>query len=221
MPSSCPKCGKPLEVYQLKGVKYLDCSGYPECRYRVELGKVNQSIIIKEQNGKLSYSKVCPNCNKKLAIYIGKNGAFFGCNGYPKCKFSFNVGNIENILCPDCGSPMLERTGGRGIFLGCGGYPDCKFTYPIRISKNVENTITSVKSQRKKSVFEQPETPITITNDKKRVTIFALKLENNRWRLENLKIPQQQSLNRKGEGEPYGQEKIESWKLKRLLKMEI
>ena len=57
MPSSCPKCGKPLEVYQQKGIKYLDCSGYPGCRYRVEIGKVNQSIPIKERNGKITYPK--------------------------------------------------------------------------------------------------------------------------------------------------------------------
>ena len=161
MPSSCPKCGKPLEVYQLKGIKYLDCSGYPQCRYRVELGKSNQSIPIKEQNGKFSYPKVCLNCNKRIAIYIGKNGAFFGCNGYPHCRFSFSIESTNNILCPDCNSLMYERTGSRGIFLGCGGYPNCKFTYDIRISKNVESTIKPVKSQRKKLEYDQLESPIS------------------------------------------------------------
>lgn len=161
MPSSCPKCGKPLEVYLLKGIKYLDCSGYPECKYRVEIGKLNQSFPIVEQNGKMTYPKVCPNCNKRIAIYIGKNGAFFGCNGYPHCRFSLSIESTKNILCPDCRSLMYERPGRRGIFLGCGGYPDCKFTYDIRISKNVESTIAPVKSQRKKLVFDHLETPFT------------------------------------------------------------
>ena len=37
MPSFCPKCGKPLELYQAKGIKYLECLGYPECRYIIIL----------------------------------------------------------------------------------------------------------------------------------------------------------------------------------------
>jgi DNA topoisomerase-1 len=164
MPSSCPKCGKPLEVYNLKGIKYLDCSGYPKCRYRVELGKVNQSFNIDEQNGKITYPKVCPNCGSRIAIYIGKNGAFFGCNGYPHCRFSFSIESTKNVICPDCNNLMYERNGSRGIFLGCGNYPDCRFTCDIRISKNVESSETPVNSQRKKIIFDQLETPIT--NDK-------------------------------------------------------
>jgi ssDNA-binding Zn-finger/Zn-ribbon topoisomerase 1 len=37
MPSFCPKCGKPLELYQAKRIKYLDGSGYPERRYIIIL----------------------------------------------------------------------------------------------------------------------------------------------------------------------------------------
>lgn len=163
MPSSCPKCGKPLEVYLSKGIKYLDCSGYPECRYRVEIGKANQSISSKEKSGKFTYPKMCPNCKRKLNIIIGKNGAFFSCNGYPKCNFTFNIETIDNILCPNCSKPMHERTGKYGIFLGCEGYPNCKFTYNIRISKALKNTQSPLKKMKK---LDLPELKSPMSNEK-------------------------------------------------------
>lgn len=163
---------------------------------------IKEAIADRERNIEVTYPKVCPRCNKKLVIYIGKNGAFFGCNGYPNCKFSFNIESIENILCPDCGSPMVERTGSRGIFLGCGGFPECRFTYPIRISKSVKSSMTPVKIQTKKLEYDRLETPNKFTDDnilnkktsenvilKKRETIFVLKLENNKWWVGRSKNP--------------------------------
>ena len=147
------------------------------------LNKIREFLPNNDQNEKLTYPKVCPNCNKRLAIYIGKNGAFFGCNGYPHCKFSFNIVSTKNILCPDCKSSMYERTGSRGIFLGCGSYPDCKFTYPIRISKNVESSTPPVKSQRKK--IAPPEKD----DSRKRRPIFVLELQNNKWWIGRSKNP--------------------------------
>ena len=164
MPSSCPKCGKPLEVYQLKGFKYLDCSGYPECRYRVEIGRANQSISIEDESGKMIYPQICPNCNRKLAIVIGKNGAFFSCSGYPKCIYTFSIDSIKNIHCPTCGKFMREKTGKYGIFLGCVGYPDCKSTYSIRISKALKNFQSPSKKEIKK--LDIPEIKSPMSNDK-------------------------------------------------------
>jgi ssDNA-binding Zn-finger/Zn-ribbon topoisomerase 1 len=164
MPSSCPKCGKPLEVYTSKGIKYLDCSGYPECRYRVEIGKVNQSISIEEEGGKITYPKNCPNCNKKLVIILGKNGAFFSCSGYPNCIYTISIDNLKNIKCPTCGKLMYERTGKYGIFLGCEGYPNCKATYSIRISKDSKNTHSPAKNEKKK--LDLPELKSPMSNDK-------------------------------------------------------
>ena len=168
----------------------------------LNIDEIKETINTNEQNQKLAHPKICPNCNKKLAIYIGKNGTFFGCNGYPHCRFSFNIESTRNILCPDCGSFMHERTGSRGIFLGCGGYPDCKFTYPIRISKNVKSTLTPVKNLNKTSMLDQQETPSKTTTDKKlkisppekkaskkRRPIFVLELENNKWWIGSSKNP--------------------------------
>lgn len=34
---------------------------------------------------------ICPSCGGKLTIKNGKFGSFYGCNNYPKCKFTQNV----------------------------------------------------------------------------------------------------------------------------------
>ncbi|NVM46426.1 MAG: topoisomerase DNA-binding C4 zinc finger domain-containing protein [Candidatus Lokiarchaeota archaeon] len=186
----------------------------------LKLNEIKEEITKEEQNQKLTYPKVCPNCSKKLAIYFGKNGPFFGCNGYPHCKYSFNIENTWNILCPDCGSLMHERTGSRGIFLGCGGYPDCKFTYPIRISKNVKSTLTPVKDQIKKKALDQQETATKITPDnilkikphekgasRKRNPIFVLELENNKWWIGSSKNPSTTiATHREGKGNVWTRE---------------
>ena len=34
---------------------------------------------------------ICPRCNGKLVLREGKNGTFYGCSNYPKCKFTKNI----------------------------------------------------------------------------------------------------------------------------------
>jgi DNA topoisomerase-1 len=78
----------------------------------------------------------CPLCGKLLAERFSRNGRFFGCSGYPECKYIKRKNEDANreppkpteIPCPNCGKPMVERAGRRGPFLGCSGYPDCKTT---------------------------------------------------------------------------------------------
>jgi ssDNA-binding Zn-finger/Zn-ribbon topoisomerase 1/predicted GIY-YIG superfamily endonuclease len=143
----CPKCGKKLKKRIGEFGTYLDCTGYPECKFTYDISKKTNMIF--NDKAEMHISDRCPNCNRKLAIYIGKNGAFFGCNGYPQCKFSLNIEDLESIVCPKCGNSMIERSGKYGLFLGCTNYPTCKFTYPIRISKAAKNKIKpEIKSKK-------------------------------------------------------------------------
>ncbi len=127
-PKKCPKCGKPLKIRHGDYGTYLDCTGYPKCKY-------TQDISGKITTTRASIPSVCPKCGKNLAIYKGKFGIFLGCNGYPKCNFSYNFEDPTNISCPKCGRIMRERKGKYGLFYGCSGYPDCKFTFDLRIKE--------------------------------------------------------------------------------------
>jgi len=157
LPRNCPECGEPLEDFFQENRKFLGCSGFPKCRFTLDVLNYTESLSIKEKDGKIQYPSECPLCGNKLAIYIGKFGSFFGCNGYPHCRFSLSFDNLENILCPQCGNSMKERTGKYGLFLGCRSYPNCRFTYNLRVSKEkgaVKIQKVKKKPLRKKLVMD-------------------------------------------------------------------
>jgi DNA topoisomerase-1 len=83
----------------------------------------------------LADAEKCPQCGRPLTEKYSKVGKFFGCSGYPECKY-IKKGNGEarepakptEHKCPECGRQMVQRMGKRGPFLGCSGYPECKTT---------------------------------------------------------------------------------------------
>jgi DNA topoisomerase-1 len=99
----------------------------------------------------------CPECGKPLQERFSRFGKFFGCSGYPECKYikkrSANGDGAPaeppkptEHLCPECKKQMIQRMGRRGPFLGCSGYPDCKVTMnfdaegkPVRTSTPTEH----------------------------------------------------------------------------------
>ena len=95
---------------------------------------------------------VCPECNSKLTIRVGKNGHFLGCSGYPECSYTRNYTRDEkgiihpvepssdetsDRICEKCGKPLLIKQGKYGAFYACSGYPDCKNTHSV-VSNNSE-----------------------------------------------------------------------------------
>ncbi|MBR7181979.1 MAG: topoisomerase DNA-binding C4 zinc finger domain-containing protein, partial [Clostridia bacterium] len=34
---------------------------------------------------------ICPRCGKPLVLRNGSYGEFYGCTGYPKCRFTKNI----------------------------------------------------------------------------------------------------------------------------------
>ncbi|MCK5008950.1 MAG: topoisomerase DNA-binding C4 zinc finger domain-containing protein, partial [Deltaproteobacteria bacterium] len=69
-------------------------------------------------------------------IKLGRYGKFYGCKGYPKCRYirplDDKEGETENQSaaveedCEKCGKPMIIKAGRYGKFLACSGYPQCK-----------------------------------------------------------------------------------------------
>lgn len=45
---------------------------------------------INERQTKIN-NLTCPRCNGKLKLRNGRNGKFYGCSNYPKCKFTTNI----------------------------------------------------------------------------------------------------------------------------------
>lgn len=72
--------------------------------------------------------EVCPRCGKPLVYRYSKFGKFFGCTGYPKCKFTKAF--VETIAqkCPKCaGDIVIKYTKRKKKFYGCSNYPKCDF----------------------------------------------------------------------------------------------
>ncbi|MCE9626116.1 MAG: type I DNA topoisomerase [Deltaproteobacteria bacterium] len=69
----CEKCGAPMIFKRGRFGEFLACSKYPEC-------KSTKAIPIGVN---------CPECGKALSERKTKRGkSFFGCTGYPNCKFA-------------------------------------------------------------------------------------------------------------------------------------
>lgn len=43
----------------------------------------------------IPFPKECPECGKEMQERGGKYGAFWGCDGYPKCKHTENIGGTS------------------------------------------------------------------------------------------------------------------------------
>lgn len=72
----CPHCQANLVVRYSKFGKFLACSKYPNCKFTKPFLK----YVI---------GKTCPQCQGRLTIVFTKTRKrFFGCENYPKCKYS-------------------------------------------------------------------------------------------------------------------------------------
>jgi DNA topoisomerase I len=81
----------------------------------------------------------CELCGGTMLKRWSKRGWFLGCDKYPQCENTRNLGadglptqaRETDIVCDKCGKPMAVRSGRFGEFLSCTGYPACKNPRPI------------------------------------------------------------------------------------------
>ena len=132
----------------------------------VDAGKKN----IKSQKIAIPTGEKCPECGSELVKRKGRYGEFVACSGFPKCKYTQNVGNdgkstekkvletLPDVECPECGSGIVERKSRRGKFYGCSAYPKCKFISnhkPVKEPKCPEcGYMMASRTFRKKDIYE-------------------------------------------------------------------
>lgn len=93
----CELCGRKMVIKHGRYGKFLACPGFPECR--------NTKKLVQETPG------LCPVCGKKVIAKKTKTGrTFYGCSGYPDCKFMTWDTPLEET-CPKCGSTLFHATG--------------------------------------------------------------------------------------------------------------
>ena len=114
----------------------------------------------------------CPKCESELAKKHSKHGPFYGCSGYPKCKYTAQIGPngelqekvkkekkvviLSEYDCPKCKTAkMVKRKGKFGDFYGCSTYPKCKGI--LDKDGNVPEPKWKKKKGKKKSEILDPE----------------------------------------------------------------
>jgi len=83
--------------------------------------------------------KLCPKCGKQLAIRHGAYGDFYGCSGFPRCRYIEKIVKEESeedtLTCPVCKiGKLVKKVALKGkskgkAFYACNRYPDCKTAY--------------------------------------------------------------------------------------------
>jgi DNA topoisomerase-1 len=91
----CEKCGYPMITILRKKAKPQNVCINPEC----ETKKIEDSAARKEADkveaGKIE--KKCPKCDKNLVLRKSIYGSFYGCSGYPKCRYTESVEGNGNV----------------------------------------------------------------------------------------------------------------------------
>ncbi|MDQ5957982.1 MAG: topoisomerase [Patescibacteria group bacterium] len=78
---------------------------------------------------------VCPLCQSKMIIKLGKSGKFYSCFRFPDCNGALTMDGkvLEGPkdlgrTCPKCEKAnLVERDGRFGKFIACASYPKCKY----------------------------------------------------------------------------------------------
>jgi len=88
--------------------------------------------------------ELCPECNRPLAVKLGKRGKFIACTGFKEgCKYTRPLAKdgetsaeaaepvFSEEKCDKCQAPMLIKDGKWGKYLACSAYPACKNIQPL------------------------------------------------------------------------------------------
>ncbi len=134
--------------------------------FNQNLEKKYQTVEKKDLTEKTD--RICPECGKPIIIRMGRYGKFYGCSGFPECRFIEPIKGKDTktgITCPECQKgEIVEKKGRRGIFYACNRYPDCRFTLssepinekcPKCSSLLVKNKQGKIKCSRKECSFEK------------------------------------------------------------------
>ena len=138
-----------------------------------------QETVTRQQVTQQLIDESCPECERPLAIRLGRSGNFISCTGFPECRYARNlprgdegeggeegVGGsdaklLEDRQCPKCGGPLVVKSGRTGKFAGCSGYPECRHTEPLEKLRETDiacpacgdGTLRERRSRRGKPFF--------------------------------------------------------------------
>lgn len=125
----CELCNAQMVLREGRYGKFLSCSTYPKCKNTKNVAKDGQPETGPPKEPPKKTEEKCPTCGAFLLIRTSRDGEpFFGCEKYPKCRFTRPM-DLE-LKCPEsgCEGNLVYKRAKMRRFIGCDQYPKCNFT---------------------------------------------------------------------------------------------
>lgn len=133
----CSRCGAPMVIRQGRFGRFMACSTYPECKNTHNVDADGKKIEQAPKEPPKKTDQKCPQCGGYLLIRKSRQGSeFYGCEKYPKCKFTRPMELGLKCPRPDCGGNLVTKLAKRRRFIGCDKYPECDFAVFGQIDKS-------------------------------------------------------------------------------------
>lgn len=161
----CDRCGAPMVIRNGRFGRFLACSNYPKCKNTHKVDDEGNKVEESATKKAIKTDKPCPKCGAFLVIRQSRNGdLFYGCEKYPKCKYTQPM--ELDLKCPreGCGGDLIEKRAKRTRFIGCSNYPECKFTTSGKPDKETpcpacDNSWTIIQSSKNKPPLRKCPVP--------------------------------------------------------------
>ena len=129
---TCRQCGRPLQLRISDAGRFLGCTGYPECRYVLDLTNPDDPAEPEEE---FAEGEICELCGGRMKVVRRGRSTFLGCENYPGCRSTRPIlsERIKELaaetVCPQCRlKPLDPRKGRYGEYLRC---PQCEVNYSL------------------------------------------------------------------------------------------
>ncbi len=125
----CDKCGAPMVIRGGRFGDFMACSKYPECKNTYNVDKDGNKVDNPARAEPIKTEQKCPDCGAFLLIRKNRRGEdFYGCEKYPKCKFTKPMELNLKCVREGCEGELVSKMAKRRRYVGCEKYPECDFT---------------------------------------------------------------------------------------------
>ena len=134
----CDQCDGAMVIRDGRFGKFMACSNYPKCKNTYNIDRENNKVVRQPKEPPRKTDRPCPTCGAFLVIRKSRTGEeFYGCEKYPKCRFTKPMELGLKCPRPGCGGDLVARVAKRRRFVGCDKYPQCDFAVFGQVDKGV------------------------------------------------------------------------------------
>lgn len=153
---TCEQCGAPMVLRQGRFGPFMSCSTYPKCKNTYSIDQDGNKVVRAPKEPPQKTDQPCPQCGAFLVIRKSRKGeSFYGCEKYPKCKFTKPMELGLKCLRPGCEGNLVSKVARGRRFVGCDQHPKCDFAVFGQLDKETScakcgNSWTYVTKPRNK-----------------------------------------------------------------------